>query len=137
LALFVPLSALAEGLFSLIFGLYQYRLGGVPLYVPFGHSILLGVAWILTEEPWLAKREQLTKVGLLAFHGGFIIGALWLFHDVLSFLWGLMFWFVWVRKGRRSVFLVVGVLVLYIEILGTAFWLLEMATGGIWPHSDL
>jgi len=121
LALFVPLSALGEGLFSLVFGLYRYRLETVPLYVPFGHSILLGMAWIIAEESWVARRERTVVIALSVFHGGLILGALLLFHDVLSLLWGVMFWFVWTRHRRRGVFLVVGVLVLYIEILGTAF----------------
>lgn len=120
LALFVPISALGEGLFSLIFGLYRYRLGMVPLYVPFGHSILLGTAWIFAEESWLVNRERLTKIGLVGFHAGLIFGSLVLFRDVLSFLWGLMFCVVWTRKGSSSVFLIVGVLVLYVELVGTA-----------------
>lgn len=121
LALFVPLSALGEGLFSLVFGLYRYRLETVPLYVPFGHAILLGMAWLMVEETWVARRERTVVIALALFHGGLIFGALLLFRDVLSLLWGVMFWFVWTRHKRRGVFLVVGVLVLYIEILGTAF----------------
>ncbi len=135
LALFVPLSALGEGLFSLVFGLYRYRLDGVPLYVPFGHSILLGTAWMLAEEPWLLQRERLAKFGLATFHAGLIVGALLLFHDALSFLWGLMFCVVWTRKGQHSVFLIVGVLVLYVEIIGTAYhcWTWRPLAFGVIP----
>src|SRR5215218_1119366 len=39
-ALFVPISAAGEGLFSLIFALYYYRVEVAPLYVPFTHAIL-------------------------------------------------------------------------------------------------
>ena len=48
--IFVPFSAVAEYLFSQIFELYLYRLEDVPLYVPFGHAILLGTGLILAES---------------------------------------------------------------------------------------
>lgn len=121
LALWVPISAFGEGLFSLIFKLYTYRLGGVPLYVPFGHSILLGTAWLMVEEPWFKNRQIFFRNGLVLFHAALIAGALWLFGDTLSVLCGAIFCWVWWRKQFQPVFLVVGVLVLYIEILGTGW----------------
>lgn len=120
-ALFVPLSALGEAIFSLVLGLYSYRLEAVPLYVPFGHSILLGVGLLWAQTRWIESREKMVTTALLLLHGGLIGGALFLFGDSFSALSGLIFLLVWARTGRKSLFLLVGVLVLYIEILGT-FW---------------
>ncbi|CDN10836.1 hypothetical protein RintRC_1894 [Richelia intracellularis] len=41
--IFVPFSVVGEYVFSLILEMYHYRLGGVPMYVPFGHAILFSV----------------------------------------------------------------------------------------------
>ena len=121
LALWVPISAFGEGLFSLVFKLYAYRLGTVPFYVPFGHSILLGTAWLMVEEPWFESRKIIFRDGLVLFHVALIAGALLLFGDTLSVLWGAIFCWAWWRKKYHPVFLVVGVLVLYVEILGTGW----------------
>ena len=118
-ALFVPLSAMGEGIFSLVFGLYGYRLGGVPLYVPFGHSILMSIGLLLADCDLVRQHERRVCRGLLLFHGGLIAATLLLRGDTLSTLFAVLF--VLVLRGRcdRPFYLILGVLVLYIEILGT------------------
>jgi hypothetical protein len=122
-ALFVPLSAIGEALFSLGFKLYDYRLGGVPLYVPFGHSILLGVGLLLSQSASVLRHETSVRRWLLCFHGALILTAWLWFGDSLSLMWGaafFVFWFWAARQDKARTFsLIVGVLVLYIELLGT------------------
>jgi hypothetical protein len=121
--LFVPLSAFGEALFSLAFKLYEYRLGGVPLYVPFGHSILLGIGLLLAHSTLVLQHELRVRRWLLCFHGALIVSAWAWFGDSLSLLWGgafFAFWFAREKKQKARTFsLIVGVLVLYIELLGT------------------
>ena len=119
--LFVPISAVGEGVFSLLFGLYRYRLGGVPLYVPCGHAILLVIGLLLADSDWVQRHIARVRVGLLLFHGGLIGGALLLYGDTLSAIFGLGFAAILVRKRGRPFYLIMGVLVLYIELLGTAW----------------
>jgi hypothetical protein len=119
-ALFVPIAAAGETVFSLVFGLYTYRLGGVPPYVPFGHAILLGIGLLLADLPFVLRHARPIRVALIAFHGG-LIGGAGLLGDSLSVLFGLVFFLVLWRKRGQLLYLIIGVLVLYIELLGTAW----------------
>jgi hypothetical protein len=118
-ALFVPLSALGEITFSLLFGLYDYRLGGVPLYVPFGHSILMSVGLLLADSEFVQKHRARVINGLLVFHGGLIAAALLFLGDTLSTLWALIFVLLLRARCKEPFYLILGVLVLYVEIVGT------------------
>ena len=132
-ALFVPLSALGEALFSLAFKWYGYRLGGVPVYVPFGHSILLGMGLMLSDSTWIQRHENRVRVALSGFHATLIGAALIFFGDTLSAILGVMFFFVLRRKGGRILYLIIGVLVLYVEILGTIWgcWVWQPSPFGV------
>jgi hypothetical protein len=120
-ALFVPLSAMGEGVFSLLFGLYEYRLHAIPLYVPFGHSILMSVGLLLSQSEYVQQNLRRVQVTLLVFHGVLIGGALLFFGDTLSTLWAAIFLLLLRRQCAQPFYLILGVLVLYIEILGTAW----------------
>lgn len=118
-ALFVPLSAIGEILFSLVFGFYEYRLHTVPLYVPFGHSILMSTGLLLADSGWVQRNQTLVRNGLLALHGGLIAGTLVLRGDTLSALFACCFLIILRRRFAEPFYLILGVLVLYVEILGT------------------
>ncbi len=119
--LFVPFSALGEYIFSLVFQLYAYKFGTVPFYVPFGHAILLSTGMLIAELPIVQANDRLVRHGLLAFHGLLFGGALLLYGDTLSAIFGMLFAFMLWRRGPRPLYLIVGVLVLYIELVGTMF----------------
>lgn len=118
-ALFVPLSALGETIFSLVFGLYEYRFHAVPIYVPFGHSILMSVGLMLSDTQFVQQNLRRVQIGLLAFHGALILGALVFFGDTLSTLWAVIFILLLKKRIATPFYLILGVLVLYVEILGT------------------
>ncbi|MDF2441606.1 MAG: hypothetical protein JWN98_2590, partial [Abditibacteriota bacterium] len=100
--LFVPLSAFGEWLFSIAFGLYDYRLGEVPLYVPFGHAILLSIGLLLAESTLVRNHETRIRLTLASFHFSLIVAAwLWL-GDVLSLLWGVAFALLFFSKHRSA-----------------------------------
>lgn len=117
---FVPFSALGEYLFSLVFGLYTYRLEAVPFYVPFGHAILFSTGLLLAELPTVQANEARVRAALLAFHAALFAGAVLFFHDSLSAIFGALFVIILYRKRCRPFYLIMGVLVLYIELVGTA-----------------
>ncbi|HUS13881.1 MAG TPA: hypothetical protein VM536_02580 [Chloroflexia bacterium] len=132
-ALFVPISAAGEGVFSLLFGLYHYRLGGVPVYVPFGHAILLSVGLVLADSAFVKRHERRVRDALILFHGGLMGGAFLLLGDSLTAIFGSVFCLVLWRKRGRPFYLIMGVLVLYIELLGTMWgcWVWEPAPWGV------
>ncbi len=117
--IFVPFSAIGEYIFSLIFQLYHYKFGGVPFYVPFGHAILFSTGLLMTDLPFVQTNEQRVRHVLLAIHIFLFSGALLLFHDTLSTLFGAIFAIILWRKGARPFYLLMGLLVLYIEVVGT------------------
>jgi hypothetical protein len=70
----VAISATGELFLSLVWGLYTYRLGNVPMFVPPGHALMLMLALALTRRmPEMAARAILGGAGaytLLAFATG-------------------------------------------------------------------
>lgn len=121
LVLFVPLSAVGEAIFSLVLGLYDYRLGGVPLYVPFGHSILMATGLLMADSHFVQRHEKRLCNGLLLFHGLLIAGTLLFRGDTLSSLFAVLFVVILRGQCNRPFYLILGMLVLYVELLGT-FW---------------
>jgi hypothetical protein len=123
---FVPFSALGEYLFSLVFQLYTYKFGTVPFYVPFGHAILFGTGLLIADLPIVLAHEARVRWGLLAFHAGLFGGAALALGDSLSAIFGALFVVILYRKRCRPFYLIMGALVLYIELVGTAlgcwFW---------------
>jgi hypothetical protein len=119
--IFVPFSALGEYIFSLIFQLYTYKFGTVPFYVPFGHAILFSTGLMLADLPLVLSNQTRVRWGLIAFHAGLFAGAIIALHDSLSAIFGALFIPILYRKRGRPFYLIMGVLVLYIELVGTAF----------------
>lgn len=117
--IFVPLSAIGEAIFTLVFGLYHYRLNAIPLYVPLGHAVLLSVGLACTDYSLIRLHKRHLQRALMLFHGLLIAGAFWLFRDMLSVVFGTVFFVMLLYICRRSTYLIIGVLVLYIELLGT------------------
>lgn len=118
--IFLPFSALGEYLFSLVFQLYHYKFGAVPFYVPFGHAILFSTGLLIAELPVVQVYEAQVRRALLAIHIILFGGALLAFHDTLSAIFGVLFGFILWRKRARPFYLIMGLLVLYIELVGTA-----------------
>ncbi len=117
---FVPFSALGEYLFSLVFQLYTYKFGSVPLYVPFGHAILFSTGLLISEHPLVVLNEDRVRNALLCFHSALFAGAILVLHDSLSAVFGVLFLLILYRKRCQPFYLIMGVLVLYIEVVGTA-----------------
>jgi hypothetical protein len=118
---FVPFATIGEYIFSLILQLYAYKFGSVPLYVPFGHAILFSTGLMIAEHPLVVAHERLVRNMLLLTHAGLFIGALLVWGDTLSMLFGLLFIPLLLRAKGRPFYLIMGILVLYIELVGTAF----------------
>jgi hypothetical protein len=134
---FVPLSAIGETIFSLGLDLYRYQLEAIPLYVPLGHSILLAVGLAYSDTSWVERHRRLLDWGLTLFHVLLVGGALLLFNDTLSAIFMAMFLLLLRRRIKnRTAYLLIGVLVLYVELLGTYWgcWVWELSPLG-WLHT--
>jgi hypothetical protein len=118
---FLPIAIVGELVFSLVFELYTYAEGSVPVYVPFGHAILFGTGLLICDRAWVVAHTALVRWGLLAFHAALIAGAIFGLGDTLTALFTLPLLYILYRSRLRVFYLVMGVLVLYVELVGT--WL--------------
>ncbi|MCK5903373.1 MAG: hypothetical protein KAG28_09520 [Cocleimonas sp.] len=111
-----------EVLFSLVLGMYTYRLGNLPLYVPFGHSIIYAGVYYLAKEPFFKAHQPLIVRWLLV--SMILYSTLWLLfaNDVLGFICMLVILgiFKW-REKTKPFFLLMFFTIVYLELLGTYF----------------
>lgn len=111
-----------EVFFSLVLGMYTYRLGNLPLYVPFGHSIIYAGVYYLVKEPFFKRHQPLIVHGLFISMIGYSTLWLLLANDVLGFICMLVILgvFKW-RAKTKPFFLVMFFTIVYLELLGTYF----------------
>lgn len=103
-----------EAFLSLVWGLYEYRLRNIPLFVPPGHVMLFFLGMRIAERlpassvAWVAALAA-PLVGLLAWTGRDTLGPL---------LYGLFLLCLWLSPSRR-LYATMFVLSLAMELYGT------------------
>lgn len=117
----VPLSYLGELIFSDLLQLYRYDIGQIPYYIPFGHAVVFASSWILSFETGIFDVVQRFKAifiaGYIILFGIIIFG----FGDTLTAAFALLFFSALWRKKFSPFYLLMGILVLYLELVGTYF----------------
>ena len=114
LAACLAFATLGEMFLSLAWGLYQYRLGNIPLFVPPGHVLLFFLGMQVAErlprraEWWIAALAA-PMVALLAWTGRDTLGPL---------LYALFLVCLWISPSRR-LYATMFVLSLAMELYGT------------------
>lgn len=119
--IFVPISALGEFTLTLLFGLYDYKFGAVPVYVPFGHAVLLSAGALIAESAFTQIYKNAIRSVLLGAYAILFGGVIFIFGDSLSAVLGAIFGIILWIKRADPFYLMMGFLVIYVEILGTAF----------------
>ncbi|MEM7794937.1 MAG: hypothetical protein AAF579_10880 [Cyanobacteria bacterium P01_C01_bin.118] len=119
--IFVPFAAIGECIFSLLLELYIYRLEMVPMYVPFGHGVLFSMGLLVAELSVIQRYTQQLRSLLVSLFCLLFGGAILLLHDSLSVIFGLIFLWILRRKGYQTLYFIIGLLVLYVELVGT-YW---------------
>jgi hypothetical protein len=111
---------------SIIWGVYRYRFGNVPLFVPWGHGLVYLFALRAARTPLLTKHARAAK--RIAFVGatlwaiyGLTVEPLFLGRlDVLGALWWPIFaWFM--RRPSAPIFAAAFFITGVLEIVGTSF----------------
>jgi hypothetical protein len=116
---------------SIIWGVYTYRLGNLPLFVPPGHGLVYLTGLRLTETQLVSRHQRAFVAGVAAVAVGWAVAGLTLLPRVdASGALGMAVFLVFLFRGRApalygAVFLVVAVL----EISGTAV--------GVWAWKDV
>lgn len=117
----VFLSFLGELLFCKVFGMYEYRLADIPVYVPFGHSIVYASGYILSKTDWATRNEKVMRIvlpGLISLT--LILSGLFL-NDIFSLILLPLILWLFRRKKWQSVYHYITVCVFFIEIVGTQY----------------
>lgn len=119
LGVFVGFSG--EILFSLVLEMYHYRLGNIPLWVGFGHSLIFTSVYEIIRNSFVKKHEKELKLFLALF--AIIYSIVWLYiaNDWFGFICTLLFLIILtIAKKSQLFFLVMFLIVCYIEQIGTA-----------------
>jgi hypothetical protein len=111
-----------EVLFSLVLGMYTYRLENLPLYVPFGHAIIYASIYYLVKEPLIQKyQNQIIKILYILM---IIYSTTWLIlgDDMFGFICMLIILWLFKRRPHTKLFfLLMFFTIVYLELLGTYY----------------
>lgn len=128
----VAYATLGEILLSLVWGLYDYRLGNIPLFVPPGHALLFALGLRLaTRLPdwvtWAVPASAAPLVLTLAWSGSDTLGP-----PLFALLLACM-----ALSRARKLYAVMFLLALAMEIFGTALgnWRWHAEVPGLGLHT--
>lgn len=115
LVLCVVLATLGECVLSLVWGLYSYRLEGIPLFVPPGHGLLfaLGVRSHRVTPRWFPWLTLALAGGVVAW--GAVSGS-----DTEGVFWFAVFAAFVVFGRKRSLYATMFLLATALELVGTS-----------------
>ena len=118
----VIIGYIGEHLFSIGLGMYTYRLGNIPHYVPPGHAIVLVATMYFCKESIVREyRKLLEKIFtffVLVYSTLFLIFA----GDVFGFVMSLLVIFLLRNKPKERLFyLTMYIAVAFLEIIGTSY----------------
>ncbi len=125
-----------EVIFSLLVGMYEYRLGNIPFYVPPGHTIVYAAVYYWTKSPWVLRHTKKLAIGMYVAIATFSTYWYLTQNDLYGFVLFLIFSaFVSLDKGSYRFFLPMYLLVCYLELIGTWYgnWYWHSYLLNLWP----
>ncbi len=118
----VAVATVGEVSFTLLIGMYEYRLHNVPLYVPPGHAILYAAVFQFIREPWVRRHARQVAMGCYAIGAVFSLGWLLAYNDVYGCIcFGVFSALIFYKRESRLFFAAMYLLVAYLELIGTYF----------------
>ncbi len=122
----VGIATCVELFLSMVWGLYQYRWGNVPLFVPPGHGLLYLFALRATRTPLMIDRGRTVKHVALACATLWAVGGLTVAPLFLGRVdaFGALFWPIFVvlmRRPRAVLYAASFFVAVELELLGTGF----------------
>jgi hypothetical protein len=118
----VVVATMAEVIGSVLWGIYAYRLGNLPLFVPPGHGLVYLTGLRLSQTRWPAARPRLfVGLAIAAVSGWALLGLLLFDRRDIAGAVGAAVLVVFLLRGRApAVYAGVFFAVAYLEIYGTA-----------------
>lgn len=118
----VVVATMAEVIGSILWGIYEYRLGNLPLFVPAGHGLVYLTGLRLSQTRWAAARPRaFVGLAIAAVSGWALLGLVALDRADVAGAVGAAVLVVFLLRGRApAVYAGVFFAVAYLEIYGTA-----------------
>lgn len=118
----VIVATCAEVIGSIIWGVYGYRLGNLPLFVPPGHGLVYLTGLRLSQTAWARRRPRvLVGAAIVGVGGWALIGLVALGRTDVAGAVGAAVLIVFLLRGRApAVYAGVFMAVAFLEIYGTA-----------------
>ncbi len=118
----VVVATMAEVIGSILWGIYEYRLGNLPLFVPPGHGLVYLTGLRLSQTRWAAARPRaFVGLAIAAVSGWALLGLVALDRADVAGAVGAAVLVVFLLRGRApAVYAGVFFAVAYLEIYGTA-----------------
>jgi hypothetical protein len=118
----VIIAVIGEYLFSIVLGMYTYRLENIPHYVPPGHALVYVAVLYFSKASSIVKNkikiEKFLTIFILIYATIFLIFR----NDVFGFVMTIAIVFILRKKPRERLFyLSMYITVAYLEIIGTHF----------------
>jgi hypothetical protein len=107
---------------SVFWGVYRYRLGGIPLYVPPGHGLAYLSGLYMSRTHLLSRRPRFAAVLAVVVAGAWALAGLTVLtrHDVLGAFFFIYFACFALRSSRPGFFACMFLLTSALELSGTA-----------------
>lgn len=121
LLVMVPLSFIGELIFSEYFELYEYKTSFIPIYVPFGHSVLYISGCILAKSNVIQDNQRILKKIFHTFFALLFLAVGLFLNDYLTLIFGVLFFILLKRKDWDIKYSVIALCVIIIELSGTYF----------------
>jgi hypothetical protein len=118
----VIVATMAEVIGSILWGVYAYRLGNLPLFVPPGHGFVYLTGLRMSQTRWAAGRPRLfVGLAIAVVTGWALLGLILLERTDVAGAIGAAVLVVFLLRGRApAVYAGVFFAVAYLEIYGTA-----------------
>jgi hypothetical protein len=132
----IGVGALGEVFFSLVVGMYDYRLANVPIYIPLGHSIIYATIFLLVREHWMRCHARLITLAGYGLCLAFSLVWLVMYRDVFGFICFAAFSvLIYFKRELRLFFVCIFIIVSYLELWGTYFqcWHWPSTLMNHWP----
>jgi hypothetical protein len=121
MVIMVFLSYLGEVIFCKLLGMYTYRTPSIPLYVPFGHSIVYASGFIIAHTAFALKWDARLLVAFSISFALLFLSAGFFLNDQFTLLFGGLFFLLLRRKRWENMYFFIAICVIIIELVGTYF----------------
>lgn len=136
-AVVVVVATCAEVLGSVMLGIYEYRLGNLPLFVPPGHGLVYLTGLRLSQAAWVRRHARaFVRAAIAGVLGWALLGLVLLPRLDVAGAVGALVLTGFLLRGRApavyaGVFVAVAFLEIYGTVLGTWTWAHEIPVIGV------